>query len=71
MHRIMGDMVRVQLASRHEHEDPIKDMLSAAAYGIRATVHGTTGYSPAQMVFSKDMILRTHVEANLKLVLGR
>ena len=49
VHRVMGDMVRVQLASRHEHDDPVREMLSATAYGIRATVHGTTQYTPAQL----------------------
>ena len=68
MHGIMGNMIRVQLTKRHEHEDPVCDLLSAAAYGIRATVHGTTGFSPAQLAFSKDMIWRTTMEANMELV---
>ena len=68
MHKILGDMLRVQLAKKHPKEDPIQDMLSAAAYALRATVHGTTQFTPAQMVFSKDMILRTNVEANVELV---
>ena len=71
LHRIMGDMLCVQLATQHEHEDPIRDMLSAAAYGIRATVHGTTLCTPGQLVFQKDMILRTHVEANIEFVRER
>ena len=71
MHGIMGNMIRVQLTKRHEHEDPVCDLLSAAAYGIRATVHGTTGFSPAQLAFSKDMILRTTMEANMELVRQR
>jgi transposase InsO family protein len=71
LHRIMGDMLRVQLTTRHELDDPIREILSAAAYGIRATVHGTTQYTPAQLVFSKDMILRTTMEANMELVRQR
>ena len=46
-------------------------LLSAAAYGIRASVHGTTKYSPGQIVFSKDMILRTHIKANLEYIWQR
>lgn len=38
-HRVIGDMGRVQLATQHQHDDPIRAMLSATAYGIRATVH--------------------------------
>jgi len=68
LHRTLGDMLRCQLVKRHENDDPINDLLSAAAYAIRATVHGTTRYTPAQLVFSKDMILRTHIQADMELV---
>jgi hypothetical protein len=64
-------MIRVQLASKHEHDDPIADMTSAAAFAIRATVHGTTRYSPSQLVYAKDMILRTQMEVNVELVRAR
>jgi hypothetical protein len=46
-------------------------MLSAAAYGIRATVHGTTLQTPGQLVFHKDMILRSHIETNIELIRAR
>ena len=68
MHKVLADMLRVQLAMTHPKDDPIKDLTSAAAYAIRATVHGVTQFTPAQVVFSKDMILRTHIEANVELV---
>jgi len=42
MHRVLGDMLRVQLVKHHEKDDPIKDLTSAAAYAMRATVHGVT-----------------------------
>lgn len=71
MHRVLGDMLRVQLATRHAKEDPIYDMTSAAAYALRATVHGVTQYSPAQLVYSRDMILRTKMEANIELARKR
>ena len=60
-----------QLTRRHEHDDPVSDMLQAAAYGIHATVHGTTGYAPSQLVYNKDMILRSHIEADMELVRQR
>ena len=71
MHRVLGDMLRVQLTTAHEREDVVKELTSAAAYGIRATVHGVTKFSPGQMVFKKDMILRTHMEADTELVRQR
>jgi RNase H-like domain found in reverse transcriptase/Integrase zinc binding domain/Reverse transcriptase (RNA-dependent DNA polymerase) len=71
MHSVLGDMLRVQLASRHEKEDAVQDLTSAAAYAIRATVHGVTKYTPSQLVFSKDMILRTNMQAKVELVRQR
>jgi transposase InsO family protein len=68
MHKVLGDMLQTQLASRYATENPVEDLLCAAAYALRATVHGVTQYTPAQLVFSKDMILRTNVEANVELV---
>jgi len=55
----------------HEKDDPIKDVASAAAYAMRATVHEVTKYTPSQLVFAKDMILRTIVEANVELARQR
>ena len=71
LHKTMADMLRCQLVSKHDNDDPVNDMLSAAAYGIRATVHGTTRYTPSQLVFNKDMILRTHMEADLEILRQR
>ena len=66
MHQVLGDMLRVQLVTLHPYDDPIKDMTSSAAYAIRATVHGTTKYSPSQLAYAKDMVLRTNVEASIE-----
>jgi len=71
LHRVMGDMIRSQIATRYKFADPISEMLSAAAYGIRATVHGTTRFTPGQLVFGRDMILRTEMEADMELVRQR
>lgn len=71
MHRVLGDMLRVQLTTRHDREDVVTELTSAAAYGMRATVHGVTQYSPAQLVYQKDMILRTNMIADVELVRQR
>ena len=68
---MMGDMIRTKLVKHHAHDDPIRDICTAVAYGIRATVHGTTKMTPAQLVFQKDMILRTNVEVNMELIRRR
>ena len=71
MHKVLGDMLRVQLASKHPKENPVYDLTSAAAYAIRATVHGVTKFAPSQLVFSKDMILRTNMTASVELARQR
>ena len=71
VHRVMGDMIRIQLTKEYEEDNPIASITSAAAYAIRATVHGVTKYSPCQIVFRKDMILRTNVEFNVELIRQR
>ena len=71
MHRVLGDMIRVQLTTKHEQEDVIKELTSAAAYGLRATVHGVTKFTPGQLVFQKDMILRTNMVADVELIRQR
>ena len=71
MHKVLGDMLRCQLASKHPKEDVVEELTSAAAFGIRATVHGTTKFTPAQLVFNKDLILRTNMEVNVELVRQR
>ena len=71
MHKVLADMLRVQLTTRHPKEDPIRDLTSAAAYGIRATVHGVTKYTPSNLVYGRDMILRTRISANVDLVRQR
>ena len=71
MHQVLGDMLRVQLAARHGEEDPIKELTSAAAYGIRATVHGVTQYTPSQLIYNRDLILRTRIEADIELARQR
>jgi hypothetical protein len=71
MHLVLGKYVGIQLAKQYPNDRPIEDMTSAAAYAIRAIVHGTTKYSPARLVYQKDLILRTRVEAETELVKRR
>jgi hypothetical protein len=68
LHLLMGNMLRVQLVRSNPHVDPVKDMLAAAAYAIRSTVHGTTRNTPGQLVFNKDLLLRTTVLADMETV---
>jgi hypothetical protein len=67
MHKVLGDMICIQLTSKHKHDDPIHDLTSVVAYAIRATVHGTTQqHTLSHLVYAKDMLLQTKMEANVE-----
>ena len=54
-----------ELEERETNEDdPCSEFLSAAAFAIRATHHATLEATPAQLVFSRDMILPMSMQAN-------
>lgn len=44
LHQVLGNMLRVQLTKQHDKDDPVKELTSAAAFVIRSTVHGVTGF---------------------------
>lgn len=71
MHFTLGNKLRAQLASKHKYDNPVREIISAATYGIRATVHGVTVFSPGQLVFGRDMILQTNIETDMELVRQR
>ena len=67
VHQTIGNMIRtVRMHSNPDidDDDPWTGVLSAVAFGIRATVHTTTRATPAQLVFGRDMILNIRHEAN-------
>ena len=56
-HKIVADVLHVQLTCCHQHDDPVSDLLQAAAHGICATSHGATGHSPGHFICNKCMTL--------------
>ena len=71
MHQVLGNMLRAQLVKTYGQEDVVAELTSAAAFGIRASMHGTNKATPAQLVYGKDLILRTQMETNLELIRSR
>ena len=45
-------------------EDPFEEFLTAAAYAIRSAHHTTLGYSPAQLVFGRDMFMPVNFDVD-------
>ena len=59
VHQVLGDCLRsFNLDQRDLHpNDPFEEFLTAAAYAIRSAYHTTLGFSPAQLVFGRDMFM--------------
>ena len=59
VHQVLGDSLRTfNLEERDLHpQDPFEEFLTATAYAIRSSHHSTLGYSPAQLVFGRDMFM--------------
>jgi hypothetical protein len=69
--RFLRYMIRCQLVTQSPNDESIHDMTRAAAFAIRATVHGTNKYGPGHLLYQRDMIQRLTVEANEELMRHR
>ena len=54
-----------------DNENPWDGILANTMFALRATVHTTTQYTRAQLVFGRDSILNTRYEANWHLMKKR
>ena len=54
-----------------DDDNPWDGILSATMFALRATVHTTSQYTPAQLVFGRDSVLNVRHEANWKLIKER
>ena len=59
VHQVLGDMLRTKELQKHTFDtvDPWSELLASVAWAIRSTHHTTLQASPAQLVFSRDMLL--------------
>ena len=66
VHQVLGDCLRsFNLDNRDLHpEDPFEEFLTASAYAIRCAYHSTLGFSPAQLVFGRDMFMPIESDIN-------
>jgi hypothetical protein len=71
LHQVLGNMLRVQLTKQHDKDDPVKELTSAAAFVIRSTVHGVTGFTPGHVVYNRDVMIHTPVQPDLDLIKQR
>ena len=52
-------------------ENPWEGIFASTMFALRATVHTTTQYTTAQLVYRRDSILNTRHEANWQLIKNR
>ena len=54
-----------------DDENPWDRIFASIIFSLRATLHTTTQYTPAQLVFGRDLILNTRHNANWQLIKTR
>ena len=54
-----------------DDDNPWDGILAATMFALRATVHTTSQYTPAQLVFGRDSILNVKHKANWKIIKER
>jgi hypothetical protein len=66
VHQVLGDCLRTfNLENRNlDPDDPFEEFLTATAYAIRSAYHTTLGYSPAQLVFGRDMFMPVNFDVD-------
>ena len=64
MHLTMGDMLRTMEFEGPDWKEEINTALQSVAWAIRSTVSMTTGFTPGQLVYGKDMIMQVRVIAD-------
>ena len=61
IHQVLSDGLRVydleNIDIDPEDDDPFDEYLSAVSYAIRSSYHQTHGFSPAQIVYGRDMFI--------------
>ena len=67
-HLTMGDMLRTMEFNGPTWKLEVNDALQSVAWAIRSTINTMSGYTPGQLIFSKDMIMRVKIVADWKKV---
>ena len=65
MHLTAGDMLRTEVFEGTNWLQEIDHILQSVAWALRSTISTTTGHSPGQLAFSKDMIMQNKIIADL------
>ena len=66
VHQVLGDYLQSFNLVQKElsPNNPFKEFLTSAAYAIRSAHHTTLGYSPAQLVFGRDMFMLVNFQVD-------
>ena len=64
VHLTMGDQLRIQTYSINSWEDDVELLVQATAFAVRATVPSNIPYSPSQLVFGMDMVMRQPINVD-------
>ena len=70
VHQTIGNIIRTFKVNEMvlDDDNPWDGILAATMFTLRATVHTTSQYTLAQLVFGRDTILNVKPEANWKII---
>ena len=54
-----------------DNDDPFEEYLSAVSYALRSSYHQAHGYSPAQLIYGRDMFLPISVDIDWEAIKNR
>ena len=66
VHQTIGNIIRIFKVQDMvlNDDNPLDGILASTMFALSATVHTTTQYTPAQLIFGRDSILYTRQEAD-------
>ena len=68
IHLTMGDHCRMEKFEFDMWEEQTRTVLSSIMWAIRSTVHSIVAYTPGQLAFNRDMLMRTKVVVDWELI---
>ena len=73
VHQTIGNIIRTFKINEMvlDDDNPWDGILATTMFALQATVHTTSQYTPAQLVFGRDSILNVKHEANWKIIKER
>ena len=71
VHLTMGNRCRMEECKFDTWEEQIRTVFSSIMWAIRSTLHSVVAYTPGQLAFNRDMLMRTKVVVDWEMIKQR